>query len=67
MSYTILKQLLPEMLDIPDELQYIDWCTCIEGDEKFIFETLEESEIKKEEMLTDIRYTNRKLKIKHIE
>ena len=67
MSYTILKQLLPEMLDIPDELQYIDWCTCIEGDEKFIFETLEEAEIKKEEMLTDIRYTNRKLKIKHIE
>jgi hypothetical protein len=67
MSYTILKQLLPEMLDIPDELQYIDWCTCIEGDEKFIFETLEEAEIKKEEMLTDVRYTNRKLKIKHIE
>ena len=67
MSYTILKQLLPEMLEIPDELQYIDWCTCIEGDEKFIFETLEEAEIKKEEMLTDVRYTNRKLKIKHIE
>ena len=67
MSYTILKQLLPEMLEIPDELQYIDWCTCIEGDEKFVFDTLEEAEIKKEEMLTDVRYTNRKLKIKHIE
>ena len=66
MSYTILKQLLPEMLDIPYELQYIDWCTCIEGDEKFIFNTLEEAEIKKEEMLTDVRYTNRKLKIKQI-
>jgi hypothetical protein len=67
MSYTILKQLLPEMLEIPDELQYIDWCTCIEGDEKFVFDTLEEAEIKKEEMLTDVRYSNRKLKIKHIE
>ena len=67
MSYTILKQLLPEMLEIPDELQYIDWCTCIEGDEKFVFDTLEEAEIKKEEMLTDVRYSNRKLKIKNIE
>lgn len=66
MSYTILKQLIPEMLDIPEELQYIDWCTCIEGDEKFIFDTLEEAEIKKEEMLSDPRYVNRKLKIKHL-
>jgi hypothetical protein len=66
MSYTILKQLIPEMLDIPEELQYIDWCTCIEGDEKFIFNTLEEAEIKKQELLTDVRYVNRKLKIKHI-
>jgi hypothetical protein len=66
MSYTILKQLLPEMLEIPDELQYIDWCTCIEGDEKFVFDTLEEAEIKRLEMLTDVRYVNRKLKIKEI-
>jgi hypothetical protein len=66
MSYTILKQLIPEMLDIPEELQYIDWCTCIEGDEKFIFNTFEEAEIKKQELLTDVRYVNRKLKIKHI-
>jgi hypothetical protein len=66
MSYTILKQLLPEMVDTPEELQYIDWCTCIEGDEKFVFNTLEEAEIKKEEMLSDPRYVNRKLKIKHI-
>jgi hypothetical protein len=67
MSYTILKQLLPEMVDIPDELQYIDWCTCIDGDEKYIFNTLEEAETKKLELLTDVRYINRKLKIKHIE
>lgn len=67
MSYTILKQLLPEMVDIPDELQYIDWCTCIDGDEKYIFNTLEEAETKKLELLTDVRYVNRKLKIKHIE
>jgi hypothetical protein len=66
MSYTILKQLLPEMVDTPEELQYIDWCTCIEGDEKFVFNTLEEAEIKKEEMLSDPRYINRKLKIKQI-
>lgn len=67
MKYIILKQLLPELLDTPEELQYIEWCTCIEGDEKFIFDTLEEAENKKSQLLNDVRYVNRKLKIKSVE
>jgi hypothetical protein len=45
-------------------MQYIDWCTCIEGDEIFEFETLVEAEIKKTELEVDPRYTGRNLKIK---
>jgi hypothetical protein len=64
--YVILKQLLPVLESTPEELQYIDWCTCIDGDEKFEFETLEEAENKKLELLNDSRYTGRNLKIKQI-
>lgn len=67
MRYTILKQLLPELMDAPEELQYIDWCTCIDGDENFIFDTLEDAENKRIQLMSDIRYINRKLKIKTIE
>ncbi len=67
MKYVILKQLLPEMTDIPEELQYIEWCTCIEGDEKFEFDTLSEAEVKIEEIKNDNRYIGRKLKIKEVE
>lgn len=67
MKYVILKQLLPEMTDIPEELQYIEWCTCIEGDEKFEFDTLSEAEVKIEEIKNDNRYIGRKLKIKGVE
>ena len=64
--YIILKQLLPVLESTPEELQYIDWCTCIEGDEKFEFETLQEAENKKIELQSDIRYIDRNLKIKQI-
>jgi hypothetical protein len=47
-------------------MQYIDWCTCIDGDEKFQFETLEEAENKKIELQLDNRYVGRNLKIKEI-
>ena len=67
MKYLILKQLLPELTDIPEDLQYIEWCTCIEGDEKFEFNTLEEAEVKMEEIKIDNRYVGRKLKIKEVE
>jgi hypothetical protein len=64
--YVILKQLLPLLESTPEELQYIDWCTCIDGDEKFEFETLEEAENKKIELQFDNRYSGRNLKIKQI-
>lgn len=66
MRYIILKELLPVLESTPEELQYIDWCTCIDGDEKFKFETLEEAENKKIELQSDNRYSGRNLKIKQI-
>lgn len=62
--YIITKQLLPVLESTPENMQYIDWCTCIEGDEKFEFETLEEAKSKITELQTDTRYTGRNLKIK---
>jgi hypothetical protein len=64
--FVILKQLLPVLDTTPEDMQYIDWCTCIEGDEKFQFETLEEAENKKIELQLDSRYVGRNLKIKEI-
>lgn len=64
--YVILKQLLPVLESTPEDMQYIDWCTCIDGDEKFEFETLEEAEIKKTQLESDSRYIGRNLKIKQI-
>ena len=64
--YVILKQLLPVLESTPEDMQYIDWCTCIDGDEKFEFETLEETQNKIIELELDNRYIGRKLKIKQI-
>jgi hypothetical protein len=63
--YVILKQLLPVLESTPEDMQYIDWCTCIDGDEKFQFDTLE-AENKKIELESDDRYIGRNLKIKEI-
>lgn len=64
--YVILKQLLPVLESTPEDMQYIDWCTCIDGDEKFQFETLEEAETIKTQLESDSRYIGRNLKIKQI-
>jgi hypothetical protein len=64
--YVILKQLLPVSESTPEDMQYIDWCLCIVGDEKFEFETLEAAESKKIELQSDARYFGRNLKIKEI-
>jgi len=64
--FVILKQLLPVLDTTPEDMQYIDWCNCIEGDEKFQFETLQEAENKKIELQSDDRYIGRNLKIKEI-
>lgn len=62
MSYIILKQLLPEIIG-DDNFQYIDKCTCIENDEFFSYNTLEEAEEKINQLKTDERYIGRKFKI----
>lgn len=62
MSYIILKQLLP-VIDGDENFQYIDKCTCIENDEIFSYNTLEEAEEKVAQLTTDQRYVGRNLKI----
>lgn len=64
--YVILKQLLPVLESTPEDMQYIEWCTCIEGDEKFEFKTLEEAESKLTELQLDSRYVGRNIKIKEV-
>jgi hypothetical protein len=64
--FVILKQLLPVLDTTPEDMQYIDWCTCIDGDEKFEFKSLEQAETKKIELKSDSRYIGRNLKIKEI-
>jgi hypothetical protein len=67
MSYIILKELLPSLFGTEgydEEMNFIEKCTCIDNDELFIFDTLEEAEAKKIELANDIRYVGRTLKIK---
>jgi len=67
MRYIILKELLPSLKDTPDydeSMNFITKCLCIENDELYVFDTLEEAELKKEELLNDSRYSGRELKIK---
>jgi hypothetical protein len=62
MSYIILKQLLPA-IDGDDNFNYIDKCTCIENDEIFSYNTLEEAQEALSQLTTDQRYVGRRLKI----
>jgi hypothetical protein len=62
MSYIILKQLLPA-IDGDDNFNYIDKCTCIENDENFSYNTLEEAQEALSQLTTDQRYVGRRLKI----
>jgi hypothetical protein len=67
MRYIILKELLPSLKETPDydeSMNFITKCSCIENDEMFVYNTLEEAENKRLELLNDIRYTGRELKIK---
>jgi hypothetical protein len=67
MRYIILKELLPSLKGTPDyneSMNFIQKCSCIEDDEMFVYDTLEEAETKKVELLNDSRYTGRELKIK---
>jgi len=62
MDFIILKQLLP-VIDGDENFQYIDKCTCIENDEIFSYNTMEEAEEKVTQLTTDQRYVGRNLKI----
>jgi hypothetical protein len=67
MRYIILKELLPSLKGTPnydESMNFIQKCSCIEGDEMFVYDTLEEAEIKKVELLNDSRYSGRELKIR---
>ena len=67
MRYIILKELLPSLKNEPDydeNMNFITKCLCIENDELYVYDTLEEAEIKKQELLLDDRYNGRELKIK---
>lgn len=67
MRYIILKELLPSLKGTPDydeNMNYIHVCSCIEGDEMFVYDTIEEAENKKIELLNDSRYIGRELKIR---
>jgi hypothetical protein len=67
MRYVILKELLPSLKDTPDydeSMNFITKCVCIENDELFVYDTLQEAENKKLELSNDSRYIGRELKIK---
>lgn len=67
MRYIILKELLPSLKnesDYDENMNFITKCICIENDELYVYDTLEEAETKRQELLNDSRYTGRELKIK---
>ena len=46
MRYIILKELLPSLKGTPDydeSMNFITKCSCIEDDEMFVYDTLEEA------------------------
>lgn len=67
MRYIILKELLPSLKnesDYDENMNFISKCICIENDELYVYDTLEEAETKRQVLLDDSRYTGRELKIK---
>jgi hypothetical protein len=67
MRYIILKEVIPSMKNTPDyneEMCFITLNYSIEGDELYVYDTLEEAEAKRQELLNDSRYEGRDLKIK---
>ena len=67
MRYIILKELLPSLkgtTDYDESMNFIQKCSCIENDEMFVYNTLDEAETKRAELLNDSRYQGRELKIR---
>lgn len=67
MRYIILKEVIPSMKNTPDyneEMCFITLNYSIEGDELYVYDTLEEAQLKLNELQTDVRYEGRELKIK---
>ena len=50
--------------DYNEEMCFITLNYSIENDELYVYDTLEEAETKRQELLNDIRYEGRDLKIK---
>ena len=53
MRYIILKELLPSLKNEPDydeNMNFITKCICIENDELYVYDTLGEAELKKQEL-----------------
>jgi hypothetical protein len=67
MRYIILKEIIPSMKDTPnynEDMCFITRNYSIENDELYVYDTLEEAETKRQELLNDSRYEGRELKIK---
>jgi hypothetical protein len=67
MRYIILKEIIPSMKNTPDyneDMCFITLNYSIENDELYVFNTLEEAQVKRLELLNDSRYEGRELKIK---
>jgi hypothetical protein len=67
MRYIILKELIPSMKNTSDyneDMCFITLNYIIEGDELYVYDTYEEAEVKRQELLNDSRYEGRELKIK---
>lgn len=67
MRYVILKEVIPSMKNTPDyneDMCFITLNYSIENDELYVYDTLEEAEAKRQELLNDSRYKGRELKIK---
>jgi hypothetical protein len=62
MSFVILKQLLPA-IEGDENFNYIDKCSCIDNDEIFLYNTVQEAEEKITQLINDSRYIGRKFKI----
>jgi hypothetical protein len=69
MRYVILKQLLPSLEGTEgydESMNFIIKCICIEDDEVFLFNTIEDAQEKILQLENDKRYLGRKLKIKEL-
>lgn len=70
MGFIILKELLPSLegtSEYNEDFAYIHKSSLIDGDETFLYDTLIEAETKRDELLSDIRYEERRLIIKQID